>query len=68
MNTNRPSLRLPGALLLLLLAISSPAQDTNRAFIFEADVKILMRDGVNLAANIFRQATLAPISDHYTTR
>ena len=54
MNTNRPSLRLPGALLLLLFAIPSPAQDTNRAFNFEADVKIPMRDGVNLAANIFR--------------
>jgi hypothetical protein len=60
MNTNRPSLRLQGALLLLLLAISSPGQDTNRAFIFEADVKAPMRDGVNLAANVFRPKSEGP--------
>lgn len=39
----------PVALLCQLLA-----QETNRALIFEADVKVPMRDGVQLAANIWR--------------
>ena len=54
MNINRPQSRLQHVLPLLLLAISLPAQEAQRPFIFEADVKAPMRDGVNLAANIFR--------------
>jgi hypothetical protein len=54
MHISRPKHCLQFALPFLLLAISSPAQDTNRPFLFEANVKIPMRDGVNLAANIFR--------------
>ena len=54
MNTHRPSLWLQSALPFLLLAISLSAQEAQRPFIFEADVKAPMRDGVNLAANIFR--------------
>lgn len=60
MNTNRPSLRLPGTLLWLWLAFSLPAQEAPRPFIFEADVKTPMRDGVNLAANIFRPKGAGP--------
>ena len=54
MNTNclRPSLR--GVLLLLFIAISSPAQEAQPSAIVETDVKIPMRDGTKLAANIFR--------------
>ncbi len=60
MNTNRPSLRLPGTLLWLWLAFSLPAQEAPRPFVFEADVKTPMRDGVNLAANIFRPKAAGP--------
>jgi hypothetical protein len=60
MNTNRPSFRLQGTLLLLWLAFSSPAQEVPRPFIFEADVKTPMRDGINLAANIFRPNGAGP--------
>src|ERR1700690_1594933 len=54
MSTRCSKPRLQGVLLLLWLAFSSPAQETQRPFIFEADVKTPMRDGVNLAANVFR--------------
>lgn len=54
MSTHCPKVRFQGVLLLLWLASSSPAQEALRPFIFEADVKTPMRDGVNLAANIFR--------------
>ena len=40
--------------LVFCLATSLLAQETNRAFVFEADVKVTMRDGVQLAANIWR--------------
>jgi len=40
--------------LVFCLATSLLAQETNRALIFEADVKVPMRDGVQLAANIWR--------------
>jgi putative CocE/NonD family hydrolase len=53
-NTSYPKPRLQGALLLLLLALSVSAQESQRPFLFDADVKIPMRDGVNLAANILR--------------
>jgi hypothetical protein len=54
MNTSRCGWRLRGALPLLLLAISSLAQEAQPAFVFEPDVKVPMRDGVKLAANVFR--------------
>src|SRR5208283_3942502 len=60
MNTNRPSFRLQGTLLWLWLAFSSAAQEAPRPFVFEADVKTPMRDGVNLAANIFRPNGAGP--------
>ncbi|MCC6819307.1 MAG: CocE/NonD family hydrolase, partial [Verrucomicrobia subdivision 3 bacterium] len=41
-------------LLSLFLAGGLLAQETNRALIFEPDVKVPMRDGVQLAANIWR--------------
>ena len=52
MNTSHSRSRLRGALLLLFLAISSLAQEVQ--FVFETDVQVPMRDGVKLAANIFR--------------
>jgi len=39
------------------LAVSLLAEETNRPFTFEADVKAPMRDGVQLAANIWRPKT-----------
>jgi putative CocE/NonD family hydrolase len=54
MNTSQSRLRLPGALLLLLLALASPAQEAQPPLIVETDVMIPMRDGTKLAANIFR--------------
>jgi putative CocE/NonD family hydrolase len=36
------------------LAASLLAQETNRPFIFEPDVKVAMRDGVQLTANLWR--------------
>ena len=45
---------LPQLLPCLFLATSLLAQETNRPFIFETDVKAAMRDGVQLAANIWR--------------
>ncbi len=54
MSTRCPEFRLQGVLLLLWLASSSPAQEPQGPFVFEADVKTPMRDGVNLAANVFR--------------
>ena len=56
MNTSHSSLRLPGALLLLFLALAlvTPAQEAQPPLIVETDVMIPMRDGTKLAANIFR--------------
>ena len=54
MNTSHSSLRLPGALLLLFLALASPAQEAQPPLIVETDVMIPMREGTKLAANIFR--------------
>ena len=51
-NCSGPGLR--GVLLLLFIAVSSLAQEAQPPFIFETDVMIPMRDGTNLAANIFR--------------
>ena len=54
MSTRFPKIRLQGVLLLLWLGFSLSAQEAQRPFISEADVKTPMRDGVNLAANVFR--------------
>jgi hypothetical protein len=54
MNTSRCRWHLPGALPLFFLALSSLAQDVQPAFVFEPNVKVSMRDGVKLAANVFR--------------
>ena len=54
MNKSRFKPRPLGAILLLFLALSSLAQETQLPFVFEPDVKIAMRDGTRLAANIFR--------------
>lgn len=45
--------------LYLLLAISALGQDET-SFVFEADVKVPMRDGVRLAANVFRPKGAGP--------
>jgi hypothetical protein len=42
------------ALFSLVCASTLLAQETNRSFIFEADVKVPMRDGIQLAANVWR--------------
>ena len=54
MNTSHFRPRLRGVLLLLFLAVSSLAQEVQQPFIVETDVMIPMRDGIKLAANIFR--------------
>jgi uncharacterized protein len=54
MNTSRSKPCLWGAMLLLFLGLYSPAQEVQPKYVFEPDVKIAMRDGVKLAANIFR--------------
>jgi putative CocE/NonD family hydrolase len=54
MNKSHSSPRLPGALLLLFLALASPAQEAQPPPLVETDVQIPMRDGTKLAANIFR--------------
>jgi predicted acyl esterase len=54
MNKSHSSPRLPGALLLLFLALASPAQEAQPPLIVETDVQIPMRDGTKLSANIFR--------------
>jgi putative CocE/NonD family hydrolase len=54
MNTNYFRLSLRGVLLLMFLALASPAQEAQPLAIVEIDVMIPMRDGTKLAANIFR--------------
>ncbi len=54
MNMNRPRLRIHGVLLALCLAVTSLAQEAQLPFVFQRDVMVPMRDGVKLAANIFR--------------
>ena len=54
MNMKHSKSRLQGALLLLFIAVASLAQEAQPPFVFERDVKVPMRDGVKLAANIFR--------------
>jgi uncharacterized protein len=54
MNTRKFRLLHGQALIFLLLALSSSAQEAQPAFIFEPDVKIAVQDGTRLAANIFR--------------
>jgi putative CocE/NonD family hydrolase len=52
MNMNR--LRFAGAVVLVSLATCSLAQEAQLPFVFERSVRIPMRDGVKLAANIYR--------------
>ena len=54
MNTNGSRLRLWHSLPFFLLSLSLLAQEVRQPFVFEPDVKMSMRDGVQLAANIFR--------------
>jgi putative CocE/NonD family hydrolase len=54
MNTSRSRLRLWHALPFFLLCLSLVAQEAVPPFVFEPDVRVAMRDGVQLAANIFR--------------
>jgi putative CocE/NonD family hydrolase len=54
MNKSRSQPRLRGAIFLLCLGLSSLAQEAKLPFVFEPDVKVAMRDGTQLAANIFR--------------
>ncbi len=54
MNTRLSWSRFRGALLFSFLAATALAQEAQPPFVFEADVKVPMRDGTNLAANIFR--------------
>lgn len=54
MNTRVSALSSLRFLPCLVLAAAALAQDSNPPFAFEADVKVPMRDGVQLAANIFR--------------
>jgi uncharacterized protein len=53
---NARSFRLPlwHPPLIFLLSFTLLAQESQQSFVFEADVKVTMRDGVQLAANIFR--------------
>jgi uncharacterized protein len=54
MNTSRYRLRLWHSLPFFLLCLSLLAQEVRQPFVFEPDVRMPMRDGVQLAANIFR--------------
>jgi predicted acyl esterase len=45
----------------LFLAISMPAEELQPPFVFEPDIKIAMRDGVQLAANVFRALLLGAL-------
>jgi putative CocE/NonD family hydrolase len=54
MNSNCHSPRQSPLLLWFSLAVSTLAQQSPPPFIFESDVKVSMRDGVQLAANVYR--------------
>jgi uncharacterized protein len=54
MNTTRAWFLRRHALPFLFLAFASLGQEVQQPFVFEPDVKIAMRDGAKLAANIFR--------------
>ena len=54
MNTSGSRLRLCLSLPFFLLSLSLLAQEARQPFVFEPDVSMPMRDGVRLAANIFR--------------
>lgn len=52
--TNLPGWRRISTLAIFILAGSLQAQSADLAFLFEAEVKVPMRDGVSLAANVYR--------------
>jgi uncharacterized protein len=54
MNTSRSRLRLWHSLPLFLLSLSLLAQEVRQTVVFQPDVRMPMKDGVQLAANIFR--------------
>ena len=54
MNLNRPRLHRWYSLPLWLLSLSLLAQEASRPFVFVPNVKVPMKDGVQLDANIFR--------------
>jgi uncharacterized protein len=54
MNASRSFAFRPVALPFLLLALSLRAQEAQPKYVFEQDVKIAMRDGTKLVANVFR--------------
>jgi putative CocE/NonD family hydrolase len=53
-NTNFPGGRRFPVLSVFFLAVSLAAQAADSAYLFTADVKVPMRDGVQLAANVYR--------------
>jgi predicted acyl esterase len=59
MDQKRSKLRLARFLPFLIITGSVAAQETAPSMVFERDVMIPMRDGVKLAANIFRSDALA---------
>jgi len=54
MNTVSVSFRSLSLLALCFFAVAAPAEEGQAPYSFQSDVKIPMRDGVQLAANIFR--------------